>query len=124
MNDFDDQIRSGFADQRAHDRMGVPPFDDVIMRPETATSATRRRKARALWLAGTITVSMAAAAVAFGFIRQPGRRAVPRQPAVVAWRSPTASLIPASTQPVLAPAPLLSSVLDGATASTFWHKGD
>jgi len=43
---------------------------------------------------------------------------------IISWQSPTSSLVPVSGHIVLSPPPLLSSVLDGATASTLWRKGD
>jgi hypothetical protein len=74
---------------------------------------------RVVWLA-------AAAAVVVGLVATERLRATNDAAAqsVTTWRSPTSSLVPASGRAVLSPAPLLSSVLDGATSSALWRKGD
>jgi hypothetical protein len=75
----------------------------------------------ALWLATAAAASIVA--VALLGTRHP-RSAVPAEQPAATWQSPTTSLVPRTVQGVLAPAPLLSSVLDGATSSTLWLKGD
>jgi hypothetical protein len=72
-----------------------------------------------VWLA-------AAAAVVVGLLATQRFRATSDAAAqsITTWQSPTSSLVPASGRAVLSPSPLLSSVLDGATSSTIWRKGD
>jgi hypothetical protein len=113
----DDELRARFGDLRHLDDASAPEFSAVVDR-------AGRRKARAyrmpvVWLA-------AAAAVVVGLVATQRFRATNEAAAqsITTWQSPTSSLVPASGRAVLSPSPLLSSILDGATSSALWRKGD
>lgn len=115
---LDRELRARFGELRDADSAGAPDVSGVVARTAIDRRATIARRSGAMLLA-------AAAVVLIGVVvaRQP--RAVDGSGAsITSWKSPTTSLIPTTGQSVLAPDPLLSSVLDGATSSTLWQKGD
>ncbi len=115
---FDHELRARFGELRDADGAGTPDIKELVGRtPINRRAMTARRS-------GTILLA-AAAVLVIGVVvtRQP--HAVDGSSASITnWKSPTTSLIPTTGQSVLAPDPLLSSVLDGATSSTLWQKGD
>ena len=119
MSPVDDDLRARFGELRATDAATAPGLSAVL---HLVRNQPRRLRPRA---AGLFLIGAAAsiAALTFG-VRQLGVQTRAKQPVVTVWRSPTSSLMPANPQTVLAPPPLLSSVLDGATSSTIWRKGD
>ena len=116
MTPFDDELRGRFGQLRHGDVVRAPRIADLAARTPRDRRATNARRA---------AIALAACIVIVGGVV--GRRVLlDRAPAPPAanWQSPTTSLVPTAGRPVLAPAPLLSSILDGATTSTLWKKGD
>jgi hypothetical protein len=115
----DDELRARFRELRRADGARAPEFPAVVDRAgDERTTAVPYRSA-VVWLA-------AAAAVVVGLVVTQRFRATSDAAArsITTWQSPTGSLVPASGRAVLSPSPLLSSVLDGATSSALWRKGD
>ena len=119
MTHRDDDLRSRFTELRATQTGRAPEFGDVLGRAPAAPRPAIGSST--LWLATAAAASIVVVAL---LVTDRARSAVPARQPVAAWQSPTTSLVPRTVQAVLAPAPLLSSVLDGATSSTLWHKGD
>lgn len=119
MNPIDEELRARFGELRAAESSAAPGVSAVLHRTRGAARPALRRTSVFL-LAGA---AASVAAITF-VVRQARIQASARQAAVTTWRSPTTSLMPGNPQTVLAPPPLLSSVLDGATTSTLWRKGD
>ena len=115
----DDQLRERFGDLRHVDDARAPEFLAVVHRTGSARAKVTAYRLPVVWLA-------AAAAVVVGLVATQRFRATSDAPAqsITTWQSPTSSLVPASGRAVLSPSPLLSSVLDGATSSALWRKGD
>jgi hypothetical protein len=112
----DHELRARFAEMRESDGARVPGLAGLVARTPIAQRATNARR---------FVVAIAAVTVVIGGGVLARRAAVDAPDESTArWQSPTTSLVPNSGQSVLAPAPLLSSVLDGATTSTLWKKGD
>jgi hypothetical protein len=115
----DDDLRARIRDLRRVDRARAPEFPVVVDRARAGRAKASPHRSPVVWLA-------AAAAVVVGLVATQRLRATndaAGQP-VTTWQSPTRSLVPASGRAVLSPSPLLSSVLDGATSSALWRKGD
>lgn len=119
MSPIDDQLRAQFGELRSAESAAAPGLLAVLRRTRHESRPTRHRAAVIL-LVG-VAASIAAITLA---VRQVRLQTSAAQTALTGWRSPTTSLMPANPQSVLAPPPLLSSVLDGATTSTLWRKGD
>ena len=119
MSSSDDELRARFGELRAAEAAAAPGLSAVMhgARRESRWSPRRRT---AMLLVGAAASIVAITLV----IRQVRLQAVAKQASVAVWHSPTTSLMPGNPQTVLAPPPLLSSVLDGATTSTLWRKGD
>jgi negative regulator of sigma E activity len=120
MTDAEFEVRARFESLRDLERRSVPDFQDVAAEARAAGRFPARQPA-------AVSVGLAAAAcvvLVATVLVQRSSRASGAAESVTSWRSPTTSLVPTSGQAVLAPPPLLSSVLDGATASTLWRKGD
>ena len=118
MTPIDDELRARFGQLRAAESAAAPALSAVLHR-------ARREPRRSPHRRTAVLIGAAASVVAITvLVRQARLHASARQPSVAVWRSPTTSLMPANPQSVLAPPPLLSSVLDGATSSTLWRKGD
>lgn len=112
---FDDELRARFGQLRDADGGDAPSVGTLVSRAPVDRRATTARRA------AVAIVAMCVVAGGSVLARQRSHRPAP---SVARWQSPTTSLVPTSGQSVLAPAPLLSSVLDGATTSTLWKKGD
>jgi len=115
----DDELRARFRELRRADGARAPEFPAVIDRAEDGRTTPVPYRSPVVWLA-------AAAAVVVGLVATQRFRATSDAAAqsITTWQSPTSSLVPASGRAVLSPPPLLSSVLDGATSSALWRKGD
>jgi len=114
----DDELRTRFRELRRVDTAGAPGFPTVVDQAEARRARATPYRLPLVWLT-------AAAAVVVGLFATRFRAtsdAAP--PSITTWQSPTSSLVPASGRAVLSPPPLLSCVLDGATSSTIWRKGD
>lgn len=115
---FDHELRARFGELRDADGAHTPDIKGLVTRTPIDRRATIARRSGAMVLAAA-AVFLISVVVA----RRP--HAVDGSSvSITSWKSPTTSLIPTAGLSVLAPDPLLSSVLDGATASTLWHKGD
>jgi hypothetical protein len=118
MMQLDHELRARFGELRDADGAGAPDVSGVVARTPIDRRATIARRSGAMLLA-------VAAVVLIGVVVARRPRAVDGSSvSITNWKSPTTILIPTTRQSMLAPDPLLSSVLDGATASTLWHKGD
>ncbi len=115
----DDEFRARFRDLRRMDAAGAPEFPTVVDQAEAGRAKATPYRWPLVWLT-------AAAAVVVGLFATQRFRATSDAAAqsITTWQSPTNSLVPANGRAVLSPSPLLSSVLDGATSSTIWRKGD
>jgi len=114
----DEELRAQFGELRRADEAGAPAFS-VVDRRRAVRSSVAIHRQPGTWLAA------AAAAIVAVVATQRFRAAHESSASPVAnWQSPTGSLVPTGGRTVLAPPPLLSSVLDGATSSVLWHKGD
>ena len=109
----DDELRARFLDLRESDARALRDF----------RVAVPARTLRPLWLAG---LAAAVLIVVTGLVI---RRSSDRERmqwsagSITTWRSPTASLLTASSHELLAPAPILSSTLDGVVRSTVRRTG-
>lgn len=114
----DDELRDRFRDLRRVDGAAAPEFPAVVDRSGVGRAKAPLHRSPVMWLA-------AAAAVVVGLVATQRFRATSDAAAqsITTWQSPTSSLVPAG-RAVLSPSPLLSSVLDGATSSALWRKGD
>ncbi len=119
MTDAELDLRARFESLREMEQASAPDFQDVVEVKSAARIPTRRSAGAWVGLAAAAGVVVAAA-----MILQGPSRATSSTDRVTSWQSPTTSLVPTNGQTVLAPPPLLSSVLDDATASTLWRKGD
>ena len=124
MNQFEDaELRALFAELREHDGVSCPEFDAMGRRAGTGRHRLPSARAAAMW------VTAAACLLAgIGFIVKPWRsRETTRlvsAPSISTWRSPTAALLRTPARDLLAPRPILSSVLDGTTRIPIQTKGD
>jgi hypothetical protein len=119
MSSIDDELRARFGELRAAESAASPGLSTVLHRARRESRPSPRRRT-AMLLVGAAASIVAIALV----VRQVRLQVAAKQASVAVWHSPTTSLMPANPQSVLAPPPLLSSVLDGATSSTLWRKGD
>jgi len=115
----DEELRARFRELRRADGAGTPEFAAVVDRAGAERAKAAVHRSPVVWFA-------AAAAVVVGLVATQRFRATSEAAAqpITNWQSPTRSLVPASGRAVLSPSPLLSSVLDGATSSALWRKGD
>lgn len=115
----DDDLRARFHALRRNDGARAPEFPPVVHLKSSVRAEPAVHRSNRLWLA-------AAAILVVGLIAT--RRFLATNDAtaqsITTWQSPTNSLVPANGRAVLSPPPLLSSVLDGATTSALWRKGD
>ena len=133
MTQPDDDLRALFQAVREYDRARVPKFRAVWSRaaPRARTTARPRSPAR-FWIAAAACAVLAASLVLRrSHVREEARPAAgsvsrTAQPAPTSsgWRSPTAGLLRSPGHELLAPSPILSSVLDGATRVAPPRKGD
>lgn len=130
----DDELRAAFDRLRNDDRTRkpAPEFRAVWDRAEARARTARRTRTMApLWIAAAAVVVLAFGAAV--------RRHHDRDAAVVddstalvqaalpslsTWTPPTASLLNTSGRALLAPRPILSSILDGAAPAPVQRKGD
>lgn len=110
----DEELRACFHKLRDHDVATLPDFPSLT-RPRARRTATPAL----VWLGAAACVLIVAASATW-WTRDRAGRIEPL--GVTTWRSPTASLLDASELP--APAPILSSVLDGVTRRAIVPKGD
>jgi hypothetical protein len=115
----DDDLRARFRALRRNDDARAPEFPPVVHLGSSVRAERARHRSNGVWLA-------AAAALVVGLVatRQFLATNDATAQSITTWQSPTNSLVPASGRAVLSPPPLLSSVLDGATTSALWRKGD
>ena len=119
MNPVDDELRAQFSELRAAESAEAPGLSTVLHRARRESRLSPHRRTAMLLVGAAASI----AAISF-VIHQVRLQAAAEQASVGVWHSPTTSLMPGNPQTVLAPPPLLSSVLDGATTSTLWRKGD
>jgi hypothetical protein len=119
MTSSEDELRARFGELRAAEAAAAPGLLAVMHGARRESRRSPRRRT-AMLLVGAAASIVAVTLV----IRQVRLEAAAKLASVAAWRSPTTSLMPTTPHSVLAPPPLLSSVLDGATSSTLWRKGD
>jgi hypothetical protein len=112
----DDELRACFHKLRDHDAADLPDFS-AVTRPRAHRPATPAL----VWLAAAACVILVAAS-AIRWTRDRSGRIEPL--GITTWRSPTASLLDVSGRELLAPPPILSSVLDGVTRRAIVPKGD
>jgi hypothetical protein len=127
------EVRALFEELHAHDRDHRPEFRAMWGRAESRARAAARTRTRAsLWSVAAACVVLAAI---FALRETRDRDSVRLvadstlhgvRPAltITRWRSPTAGLLRASGRELLAPPPILSSVLDGVTSTSPQRKGD
>ena len=119
----DDRLRARFSSLRDEDGRSAPEFHPLLNRARFRTGVrTSGRSFR--WVAVAASVVLAAMLlIAKPWQRSGGANATAKTD-IVAWQSPTAGLLRAPTQNLLAPAPLLSSVFDGVVNSPLQLKTD
>ena len=119
MSPIDDELHARFSELRAAESAAAPGLSTVLHRARRKSHPSPHRRTAMLLVGAAASIAGIALVV-----RQVRLQAAATQPSITAWQSPTMSLMPATPRSVLAPPPLLSSVLDGATSSTLWRKGD
>ena len=129
----DQELRARFQRLRDEDRADAPAFRAMVARAELHARAPRRAGFLSpLWMAAAATILLAVG-VALGRQRR-GEAAreqtdswifdVAGMPTVGTWTPPTASLLRTSDRALRAPAPILSSILDGVTGTPARPSGD
>jgi hypothetical protein len=122
----DDELQSAFEQLRDDDRARTPApeFRAVWTYAESRARAIRRpRTMTPLWIAAAAGVVLALG-LAFRGSRQPDATLDTGGATLSTWTSPTASLLNISGRALLAPPPILSSILDGAAPAPVPRKGD
>ncbi len=114
---FGNELVDRFGELRDADARRAPSLRGVVHRAPVDRRATGARRTGVAAIAVCVLLGGGIVARRIGVHRTP-------TPSAARWRSPTTSLVPTTGQSVLAPPPLLSSVLDGATTSILWRKGD
>jgi hypothetical protein len=130
----DDELRAMYEQLRAGDdtQLPAPSFRALWARAESSAKSPPRSRVpvlrAALWIAAAACL-VVTASVAFRQTRTTTNTAV--SPAVRTgatslsdWTSPTAGLLRTSDTELLAPAPILASILDGVTRVRLQPKGD
>ena len=108
----DEELRARFHELRDEDRASVPEFRAMVAGAEVRPPAPRRAGGLpAIWLAVAAGVVLAVGLV-LGHSGSPAAEVV-TVPTISLWTSPTASLLGTPQHELLAPEPLLSSILDG-----------
>jgi hypothetical protein len=120
----DEDLRSRFAELRDDDRAHAPEFGPLWKRAELrAQTTSRKRTLHVAWI-----LAAAGIVVTVSVLVQQSRD-VPTEGSISgatisSWRSPTAGLLRTPGSELLAPPPILTSILDGATGATVRSKGD
>jgi hypothetical protein len=124
----DEELRTSFSTLRQEDAHATPSFQALVDGARShPTMVVRRfawRKLRALTAAAAIIVIALVAA------REIARRARPRAStlataaSITTWTSPTRGLLRTSSRELLAPSPVLRSVLGDITPLPVPRKGD
>jgi hypothetical protein len=115
----DDELRARFGDLRRADATRAPEFPSAAHLASLVPAKTAVHRSNGVWFAAA-TAAVVALIATQRFLATNDATAQ----SLTTWQSPTNSLVPASGRAVLSPPPLLSSVLDGATTSALWRKGD
>ena len=123
MRDIDDELRARFAALRAHDAAQAPELDAMRRRGESRATIRAGFPPRMSYAAAAAAIIVMAATMTFWWTRE-HRSTSTMTPPIAAWESPTSSLLPRADHALLAPPPLLSSVLDGVGTSALQRKGD
>jgi hypothetical protein len=118
----DDELRAGFDALRVDDRAGAPAFAMLAPPREDGLHPPVRV---ALWAAAAAIVLVGGGAL----IMRPGPVQAPlaapnTHVSITTWKSPTRGLLVTSGTELLAPKPLLSSVLGDMTLPPTPRKGD
>ena len=122
----DDELRASFHQLRVDDVARAPEFRTLF---ESAGSVASR-PARRFGSSRTLRIVAAAAGMVLvlGIAREISRRVrVTRAalvPAITTWTSPTQGLLRTSDRELLAPSPLLSSVLGATARAPIQRKGE
>ena len=120
----DEDLRARFAELRDDDRAHAPEFGPLWKRAELRAQTTaRKRTLRVAWI-----VAAAGIVVTVSVLVQQSRDVQTEGSisgaTISSWKSPTAGLLRTSGIELLAPPPILTSILDGATGATVHPKGD
>ena len=120
----DEDLRARFAELRDDDRAHAPEFGPLWKRAELrAQTTSRKRTLRVAWI-----VAAAGIVVTVSVLVQQSRDVQTEGSisgaTISSWKSPTAGLLRTSGIELLAPPPILTSILDGATGATVHPKGD
>jgi len=128
----DDELRASFLELRDADAARAPEFRSLAHRspmapPPTISGFAWRRRLPLIMAAAT-------ALLVLGIAREIGRRGREERvaavltsgvtPPIVAWQSPTQGLLNISGRELLAPSPVLSSVLGARPYVPIQRKGD
>jgi hypothetical protein len=124
MNDIsDDELVERFSSLRNNDAHSEPEFGALLDRSRSHQQVRSRGVAPAArWVTAAATIVIAAALL-FGRRRESGNRATTAAP-MGDWQSPTVGLLETHVQGLIAPPPLLSSVLDGVVHPTLPQTTD
>ena len=122
----DDELRASFHQLREEDVTRAPAFPALLEHAESVAPRPIRRSAptrtfRLLAVAAGIVLVL-------GAIREIRRRARATSgatvPSITTWTSPTQGLLRTSDRELLAPSPLLSSVLGASARAPIQRKGE
>ena len=123
----EEELRACFDELRAYDVAHAPAFGESWGRAGTAARSASRRRAKSLfWIAAAACLLFAVGiAVRWSFDGRTSRSrpSTAATPSIHSWTSPTASLLRVPGRELLAPQPILSSVLDGAAGTPVQTKG-
>lgn len=104
----DDELRARFERLREDDHAHAPSFRAMWARAEPRARTTRRA------LTAALIGMVAAASVVLAVMNSSPSPSVAVAPTISDWSSPTAGLLHTMGSELLAPPPILSSVLGGA----------
>jgi hypothetical protein len=119
----DDELRASFHQLREEDVRRAPAFPPFLEHAESVARPPIRRSAatrtfRLLALAAGIVLVL-------GVTREVSRRVrAAAVPSITTWRSPTQGLLRTSDRDLLAPPPLLTSVLGATARAPIQRKGE
>ena len=126
----DDEVRAMYEQLRASDdaQLPAPPFRELWARADTTARSVPRSHAlisrTGAWIAGAACLVVAASIVFRQTRTTTSAAAVTTATSLSEWTSPTAELLRTSNDGLVAPAPILSSILDGVTRVRVLPKGD
>lgn len=124
----DDELRLSIKALREHDAAQTPAFETTWQRAVSASRPSRLKRVSLMIGAGlAATYVLVAFGLRIGAPAIASRSTVPARDTtrltIHTWRSPTASLLRTPSSALLAPQPILSSVLDDAARLSIQQKG-